>query len=169
MAARQQHADRATHRVSNSDHGRHAERFEQERCIVGNVFQLEWFLQAQPAAVAAVVERDERTLGGQRFVRCEELEITACGPTVPSLPGSASLCPKPSPNHAETPRSFLPCRGAFPIYAQEPRRRSFLANCHRQQHEPQDIRIAPCRYVRSVTHDAQRSKIPPAGTHMRLQ
>src|SRR5580658_186883 len=37
---------------------------------------------------------------------------SACGPTAPSLPGSASLCPKPSLDHARTPRNFPPCRDA---------------------------------------------------------
>ena len=41
MAASQQHADRAAHRVPDGDHRLDTKRFEQRRSVVGDVFQLE--------------------------------------------------------------------------------------------------------------------------------
>ena len=65
MPASQQHADRTAHRVPDGDHRTDAERLDQDRRVVGDVFELEAVVGTHTAAVAAMIDGDERAPGRQ--------------------------------------------------------------------------------------------------------
>ena len=82
MAPRQVQRDRPAHRVADGDDRPEPERTYGGRGVVGSVLELEGARRAQPAAVATVVDADEREALGERLVGGEELQIARRRPAV---------------------------------------------------------------------------------------
>ena len=82
MTLGEQQADRAAHRIPDGDHRGKAERVDEQRRIVGGIGELKAIRAAQPAAMATMVDGDERVVLGEGFVGGEELEIRARRPPV---------------------------------------------------------------------------------------
>ena len=82
VALRQQHRDRAAHRVADGDRRPELELVEEGGGVVGRILQRERGRAPQPAPVAAVVDADERVAGGQRLVGGDELQVDRRRPAV---------------------------------------------------------------------------------------
>jgi len=82
MAMGDRERDRAAHRVPDKDRLLDAELPRDRDVVVGDLVEVERVQGAGPAAMAAVVDPDERHPLGERPVGREELQVGRCGPSV---------------------------------------------------------------------------------------